>query len=60
MNNEQWKADGKCNICRRENYCKSICKAARNRQEYELRCATARAIFREINKPQEENKNADK
>lgn len=45
MNNEQWTADGKCNVCRRKNYCNNPCKAAKERQQYELRCAVSRAMF---------------
>ena len=28
-NNEQWKADGDCQKCRRRKYCKTECRASR-------------------------------
>lgn len=43
---EQWETNGKCNVCRRRNYCSKPCTAYKRRQEYELRCAVARAFVR--------------
>lgn len=53
MSNEQWKENGKCNICRRKNYCNNRCKAAKRRQEYELSCMVSRAMFRAMAGQQE-------
>ena len=44
-NNEQWKEQGKCNVCRREKYCSKPCKAYKERAEYELKCLIARKMF---------------
>jgi len=30
--NEQWKLDGLCSLCRRNAYCKSTCAASKKRQ----------------------------
>lgn len=30
---DQWKSDGKCSECRRQNYCKKQCTANRKHQE---------------------------
>lgn len=43
---EQWLLDGKCNICRRKEYCSKPCRACKNRSQYEMRCAVSRAMFR--------------
>lgn len=48
MTNEQWKEDGKCNICRRKSYCSTDCKAKKQRTEYELKSAVSRALFRKM------------
>lgn len=47
---EQWLLDGKCTMCRRQSYCSTKCKAYKERQDYELRCAVSRALFRGIRK----------
>lgn len=31
--NEQWKSDGNCELCRRQKYCSKDCKAAKGRAE---------------------------
>lgn len=31
MSNEQWKTDGNCTECRRNNYCKTTCSAHKGR-----------------------------
>lgn len=46
MSNEQWKEGGKCNICRRKNYCNNPCNAAKERRQYERSCAVSQAMFR--------------
>lgn len=46
MSNEQWKEDGKCNICRRKNYCNNRCKVAKERQEYEVGRLVTRTMFK--------------
>lgn len=48
MNNEQWNDKGKCNICRRQNYCKNPCKAYKERREYELKCLVVRKTFQKL------------
>ena len=45
---EQWLSDGKCHICRRKEYCSKPCKACKDRNEYEIRCAVSRAMTRNI------------
>ena len=49
---EQWLSYGKCTICRRKEYCSKPCKVCRNRQEYELKCHVAQAMFRTMNNSQ--------
>lgn len=46
---EQWLSNGECEMCRRKEYCS---KACRNRQEYELRCHVAQAMFRTMTNSQ--------
>lgn len=46
MSNEQWKEDGKCNICRKQNYCGKPCKAAQDRKAYEMSCLISQAMFK--------------
>lgn len=48
MSSEQWKEQGKCNECRRQNYCKKDCKAYKERSEYELKCLVSRKLFQKI------------
>lgn len=43
---EQWKLDGRCRVCRRKEYCSKPCKACKDRREYEMRSAIARAMVR--------------
>lgn len=43
---EQWETNGKCNVCRRRDYCSKPCKAYERRREHELRCIVARALLR--------------
>ena len=42
--NEQWKLAGKCEWCRRENYCSHECTAHRKRIEGEIREFVAQKI----------------
>lgn len=49
---EQWLSNGECEMCRRKEYCSKPCKACRNRQEYELRCHVAQAMFRTMTNSQ--------
>lgn len=39
MSNEQWKEGGRCDLCRRQKYCKTTCKAAIQKQKYDLNAA---------------------
>ena len=52
--NEQWKLDGKCNICRRKNYCSTTCKRYKSRRDYEMKCHISQALVRAFNKVMEE------
>lgn len=45
---EQWLSDGKCNICRREKYCKKPCKACNNRRDNIVRSAVTQAFARRL------------
>lgn len=45
---EQWLSNGKCNICRRKEYCSKPCKACKDRRQYELECAVNRAMVRKM------------
>lgn len=45
-NSEQWLLDGKCTMCRRENYCTKACKAYLNRRDLEMREAFSRALLK--------------
>lgn len=36
MNNEQWKLNGQCSICRRKSYCKKQCKANKENFKQEV------------------------
>ena len=40
--NEQWKLDGNCNICRRAKYCGTSCKAHKDRLTQNIRAAFGR------------------
>ena len=40
--NEQWKLDGNCSICRKEKYCGTSCKAHIDRLAQEIRAAFGR------------------
>lgn len=40
---DQWKANGDCAMCRRKNYCKTACSAAKRRHERIIREAFARS-----------------
>lgn len=42
MNNEQWKSDGKCLICRRKSYCKKACSASKKAFQRDIMKAFAR------------------
>lgn len=35
-NNEQWKTDGNCSICRRKPYCKKACSAHKKSLQREI------------------------
>lgn len=45
---ERWLSDGKCNICRRERYCKKTCKACKNRRDNIVRSAVTQAFARRL------------
>lgn len=47
-NSEQWLLDGKCSMCRRKEYCAKLCKACKDRREYEMRCAASRAVVKSM------------
>lgn len=36
MSEEQWKSDGNCNECRRQNYCKTECTQHKRRFKVDL------------------------
>lgn len=36
LNNEQWKSDGDCNLCRRQSYCNHLCKKKEARLTAEM------------------------
>lgn len=36
FNNEQWKSDGDCSLCRRKSYCKKECSAHNKRFRREI------------------------
>lgn len=38
MSDEQWKSGGRCNECRRNNYCKTECTQHKRRVEYDTKC----------------------
>lgn len=44
--NEQWKSDGNCELCRRRKYCGRDCKAAKERAERILGEAFSRTLKR--------------
>lgn len=46
--NEQWKLDGNCDWCRRENYCSHECTAHRKRVEKEIKDFIARKTASKI------------
>lgn len=48
MNNEQWNDKGKCNICRKQNYCSKPCRAYKERKKYEFKCLVARKMFQNM------------
>lgn len=48
MSNEQWKEQGKCNICRKQKYCTTKCKACKERIDYEIKCKIAQTAFGKI------------
>lgn len=48
--NEQWKGEGNCDICRRKNYCRKLCKPAKLRQQAEIANVIANAMFKAISK----------
>ena len=40
--NEQWKSDGNCSICRRKTYCKKACSASKKAVQRDVMRAFAR------------------
>lgn len=39
FNNEQWKSDGDCSICRRKEYCRKSCSASEARMKRVIKVA---------------------
>lgn len=42
---EQWKLDGLCSKCRKQKYCGSVCKAARESNRKEIQQLVANHMF---------------
>ena len=54
-NSEQWKLDGNCDICRRNNYCSKPCTIAKKKSNKELYNFVASAMFASfIGRPDDE------
>jgi len=48
--NEQWKTSGNCAECRRRDYCKTICKASKNRMRSLIYSVASQKIAERLNK----------
>lgn len=43
--NEQWQLEGKCDLCRRKNYCKKDCTKKKKRIEKEINSIIMDKLF---------------
>lgn len=53
LNRDQWRQGGDCRLCRRQPYCKKVCKAHKQRTDAYMGTIIARALTQSLMKKSE-------